>query len=89
VAWETARQRRIPAAASSVFLDQEDDEERISQSLDRLARIAAKRGEAVAIGHPRPNTLRVLASRLGALEGTAWNLVPASALVRVQGAEAT
>ena len=80
-AQEVGRARGISVVRSSVFLDQDDAQESISASLDRLARVAARRGSAIGIGHPRRNTLEVLAARLESMEGSTWNLVPASTVV--------
>lgn len=70
-----------PFLGRDVFLDNERDEARISRQLDQALRIARRRGRAVAIGHPYPQTRRVLARRArdGMIDGI--RLVPLTRLV--------
>jgi polysaccharide deacetylase 2 family uncharacterized protein YibQ len=64
VAYETARRAGVPCAQRAVFLDDVDKPDAIMAQLDVLGEKAMKEGEAVAIGHLRPNTLRVLSERI-------------------------
>jgi len=84
VALALARARGLPASRASVFIDARDEPESISKSLTTLRKVAERRGHAIGIGHPRPNTYEVLATRLGELEGAVWNLVPASVVVGLE-----
>ena len=77
-----ARERGVPTNSRDVFLDDVDDTAAISGELFRLARIAKKHGEAIAIGHCRPNTLATLKKYLPALIEAGFELVPVSQLVR-------
>jgi polysaccharide deacetylase 2 family uncharacterized protein YibQ len=60
VAYDVAIQMEIPAAQRHVFLDNELDENTIKAKLIELFTLAQKRGEAVGICHPLPETLKVL-----------------------------
>ncbi len=60
VAYDVALQLKIPAAKRQVFLDSELDEGAIKEKLIELFTLAKKRGEAVGICHPLPETLKVL-----------------------------
>jgi polysaccharide deacetylase 2 family uncharacterized protein YibQ len=60
VAYDVALKLEIPAAQRHVFLDNELDEDTIREKLIELFTLAQKRGEAVGICHPMPETLKVL-----------------------------
>lgn len=60
VAYDVAIQLEIPTAQRHVFLDSEVDEGYIREKLIELFILAQKRGEAVGICHPLPETLKVL-----------------------------
>jgi hypothetical protein len=81
VAYQVAKSMGIPAAERQVFLDDDPDLRQIHQQMDHLEKIAAKRGEAIAIGHPRPHTLQVLKERIPALRKKGYELVFLSELV--------
>ncbi len=77
-----AKERYLPTNSRDVFLDEVDDQEAIAGELFRLARIAKEHGEAIGIGHCRPNTLKTLKKYLPALAEAGFDLVPVSKLVR-------
>ncbi len=79
-----AGERDLPCAAASVFIDAIDEPGAIASGLAELGRMAAHRGHAIGIGHPRPHTYDVLATRLGEMEGETWNLVPASVVLGLE-----
>src|SRR5512138_3010463 len=64
VALDEARKMGIPAAQRDVFLDADEDRGRIKGRLIELLQRARKRGRAVGICHPFPETLAVLKSSL-------------------------
>lgn len=64
VAFKEARKMGVPCAERSVFLDHDNDRQKISHELRRLVRVAKKNGMAIAIGHPYQNTYEVLYSLL-------------------------
>jgi len=80
VAEKIARERSIPTNSRDVFIDEVDDPQAIAGELFRLARIAKDRGEAIGIGHCRPNTLSTLKKYLPALAEAGFDLVPVSKL---------
>ncbi len=58
---EVMRELKRPYLARDVFLDHEGDVASIKKQIDRAVKIARKYGQAIAIGHPHPNTIRALA----------------------------
>ncbi len=83
VAHDEARDGGIPFAVRNVFLDHEDDPDAIRQQLRHTEQIARKTGLAIAIGHPRDNTVDALREWLPSLKEKGFQLVPISAVVRV------
>ena len=77
-----AMRHDLPFAARDVFLDHDLDAGKIAGQLDRLEKIARGRGFAVAIGHPHPVTLDVLAAWLETLDERGLVLVPVSAIIK-------
>lgn len=76
----SAGKLRVPFAERDVFLDNSLSAADIARQLDLLVVIAGRRGTAIGIGHPHPETCRVLQKHLPALKKQA-DLVPVSALV--------
>lgn len=70
----------LAATRRHVFLDHSNRPEDIEQAWDDLITMARQRGQAVAIGHPRSNTLEVLQRRLPELESVGVKLEPVSRL---------
>lgn len=60
VALDSARQAGLPAIGRDVFLDPAADTALIRRQFIRLAEIARDQGTALGIGHPYPETVRVL-----------------------------
>jgi len=77
VAYEVAHRKGIKAYRRDVFLDARRGEDEIRTSFQELVRIARKRGYALAICHPYPETLRVLSElhRESSIEGIKWTRV--------------
>ncbi|MEN2976130.1 divergent polysaccharide deacetylase family protein [Tistrella bauzanensis] len=75
----------IPNATRDIFLDHEIDEAKIAGQLDKLEAAARRHGGAIAIGHPHPETLRVLTRWLPAARARGIELVPLTALIPVPG----
>lgn len=67
VAATVAQEMAVPVASRSVFLDNERDPDMILAKLKQAIAIAERTGNAVAIGHPYPETLAVLNQALPAL----------------------
>lgn len=82
VAYDTAQQDAVPSAFRNVpFLDDVQDEAAIRKQLELAIRGAKEKGEAIAIGHPHPETIRALMSMLPEAEAQGVRLVHASELV--------
>ena len=76
-----ARNAGLLATRRHVFLDHSDRVEDIEKAWADLIDMAHARGQAVAIGHPRTNTLEVLERRLPQLESMGVELVSLTRLV--------
>lgn len=84
IAYQIAREHGIPAARRDVFLDDVNTEAAVRFQFNRLLDIARRKGYALAIGHPRPATLAVLDAALPQLPAEGVELVPVSAIVKLQ-----
>jgi polysaccharide deacetylase 2 family uncharacterized protein YibQ len=82
VAYATAENDGVPAAARKVFLDDTPTREAILAQLELAAKDASRDGSAIAIGHPHPATIAALQQEAPALEARGIRLVFASDLVR-------
>jgi polysaccharide deacetylase 2 family uncharacterized protein YibQ len=60
VAFRLAQEAGITAARRDVFLDDSNSKQDIEVQWNRLIKIARKEGHAIALGHPRENTIEVL-----------------------------
>jgi len=76
-----AKEMGVKNADRQVFLDNKRDRMYIKGQLDQLVRIARKRGSAIAIGHPYPETIEVLKQNVPALEEQGIRVVKLSELV--------
>jgi polysaccharide deacetylase 2 family uncharacterized protein YibQ len=82
VAMEEARKMGVLSASRDVFLDADEDRGRIRGRLIELFQKARKKGSAVGICHPFPETLAVLKSTFALLDSYNLEAVPVSKLVR-------
>lgn len=81
VAEESAREHGVPHAGRDVFLDDDESYENVVRMLARTEAIAKHSGLAIAIGHPKANTVRALREWLPTLASKGLVLVPVSAVV--------
>jgi len=82
VAYDAAQDARVPCAYRNVpFLDDVEEVPAIRKQLQLALRDAQDKGEAIAIGHPHPETLRALGEFLPQVEAQGVHLVHASDLV--------
>jgi polysaccharide deacetylase 2 family uncharacterized protein YibQ len=82
VAYDTARASGVRCAFRNVpFLDDVQEESAIRRQLEIAIRDAKKTGQAVAIGHPHPATLKALGEVLPQAATQGVQLVHASDLV--------
>lgn len=84
VAEQQARDIGVPTTRRDVFLDHEADPAFIEAQLAKLLQQARREGSAVGIGHPYPETIRVLARELPRLAPAGIELVPVSAIIDKQ-----
>ena len=83
VAGQVAREHFVPNISRDVFIDNIQERNQIWMQLGRLTRIAREKGYAVAIGHPYPATIEILAEYLPALEKQGIQVVPVTTLLRL------
>jgi polysaccharide deacetylase 2 family uncharacterized protein YibQ len=81
VALRIAAESGVAATRRDVFLDHERSTEMVLHELERLKSKARKQGQAVAIGHPFPETLEVLERELPKLSEEGFELVTISELL--------
>jgi polysaccharide deacetylase 2 family uncharacterized protein YibQ len=82
VALRVATEAGVVATRRDVFLDHERSVEAVTQELQRLKSVARRKGYAVGIGHPFPETLDVLEKELPGLEAAGFEVVTISTLLR-------
>ena len=83
VAFDVARTDGVRSASRNVpFLDDVRDVTAIRHQLSLAFKDAKEKGEAIAIGHPHPETLRALADMLPEAQSQGIRLVHVSELVR-------
>lgn len=78
VAYEVAKSRGLKSGKRDVFLDNQPDAEYIKGQIDKAIRIAKKKGEATAIGHPRPGTVAALREKIPDFEKEGIEIVTLS-----------
>lgn len=78
VAMQVAAESGVAAARRSVFLDNDRSLEAMNHEFERLTNLARRRGVAVGIGHPYPETLEFLERKLNELDAGAILLIPVS-----------
>lgn len=81
VGYRVATRLGLPAAERQVFLDPDPGHEAIRHQFHRLLGLARTRGAAVAIGHPLPETLAVLAEEVPKARALGYEFVPVSYLL--------
>jgi len=85
VAEKIAQEQHVPALRRDVFLDHDIDVDSIRAQFNELIIIAKKKGSAVGIGHPHPETIAVLKELLPTLESQGVKLEPISYQFQQQG----
>jgi uncharacterized protein len=82
IAYDSAQSAGVPSAYRNVpFLDDVQEVTAIRRRLELAAKDAREKGQAIAIGHPHPATLRALAGFLPHAEAEGIHLVQVSDLV--------
>ncbi|RMF47951.1 MAG: divergent polysaccharide deacetylase family protein [Deltaproteobacteria bacterium] len=82
VAGTLARKLGVPSADRDVFLDNRQDVAAIEAQVDKLVARALKRGRAIGICHPYPETIQALANKKDLLQNGRIRMVAASRLIR-------
>jgi len=82
VAETAAHTAGVPAASRNVFLDDDRSAEAVRKQFELAIHDAREKGTALAIGHPHPETLQVLAEMLPEAKREGITLVFASDLAR-------
>ncbi|NQZ13939.1 MAG: divergent polysaccharide deacetylase family protein [Alphaproteobacteria bacterium] len=82
VAGKVAEEIGLPYAVRDVFLDHEITDEYIQGALANTERIAREHGQAIAIGHPKKETITALQEWLPTLESKGFELVALSDIVQ-------
>lgn len=84
-AFISASKLRMPAAGRDVFLDNERDKKKIVEQITALARLSLKKGKAIGIGHPYPQTIEALAEALPAVRAMGVEIAPVTELLERGG----
>lgn len=87
VAADAARRQGLRHAERDVFLDHEENIGFVRAALQKTEKVALDKGYAIAIGHPKVNTVAGLREWIPTLEARGFEIVPVSDLLMVpQGA---
>lgn len=81
VALRFAHESGVPAVKRDVFLDPDQDPGTVAREFHRLKKMARDRGMAIGIGHPYPETLRLLEHELPRLADEGLELISISRYV--------
>lgn len=81
IAWEVAQEFEVPSRKRDVFLDNERTQAAIARQFEKVIKIAQRRGNAIAIGHPYPETVEYLQRVIPTLAPLGITLVPVSQLL--------
>lgn len=87
VALEEARRLGVRSGRRDIFLDHVDDRQSVDIQIDRLIELARERGYAIAIGHPRKNTIQVLKGSVQRFRSRGVQVVPVSRLITLLSRE--
>ena len=89
VAFSMARELQVPHLKRDVFLDNIQRDEEIEAQFKELITIAKRKGLAIAIGHPYPETMSVLSRNLLLLDNFGVKLIsPREMLARKKARQA-
>ena len=82
IADKLAVEYNIPNLSRDFFLDPDHDKETLRRQFNRFIEKANRRGYALAIAHPYPQTIKFLREHLHELTEQGITLIPVSALIR-------
>jgi len=78
--YKLAVQRGMPSAKRDIFIDNVIEEAAILKQLEKVEKIANKKGVAIAIGHPHKQTISALKKWLPAAADKGFIFLPVSAI---------
>lgn len=81
---QAARNRDVPYLRRDVFLDNSINSIDINSQFDELIRVARRKGSAIAIGHPHPQTIEVLNKNLDRLPEYGVRLIGLKDMLTIQ-----
>ncbi len=84
VAMQQAQREGLPTIQRDIFIDHETDPAFIQRQLKKLIARARRKGTALAIAHPKKQTLQILEQWLPRLQEMGIRLVPVSELIQLQ-----
>ena len=76
-----AREVELPYVKRDIFIDHEKDAEHIKAQLAKARKVAERDGSAVAIGHDREQTIKVLAEVVPAMKEKGVKFVKLSEII--------
>ncbi|HME81407.1 MAG TPA: divergent polysaccharide deacetylase family protein [Candidatus Eremiobacteraceae bacterium] len=79
---QMAREAGVQTAARDVFLDNDVNEKAIEAQLLATEKVALERGQAIAIGHPFPETAQALSVMIPQMQAAGIEFVAAETLVK-------
>lgn len=80
-----ARELGMTFLERNVFLDNDNDVDKVLHQLEQVERLARKQGYAIAIGHPRDATIEVLKTWIPEAQGRGLNIVPVTQILKNRG----
>lgn len=81
VGYRVAGKLGVPAAERQIFLDDDMRPEKVREQFLRTLELAKKRGSVIAIGHPHPATLAMLAAEVPRARAAGYEFVVVSRLL--------
>lgn len=82
IADKIAMENNVPVLSRDFFLDPDHEPGTLRRQFDLFIEKVNRRGYALAIAHPYPETIKFLKAHLNELSGHGIKLIPVSALVR-------
>ena len=80
---DIAHRKDVPYLKRDVFLDNLRDMKYINSQFDKLIKIAKRKGTAIAIGHPHPETIEVLNDNLSKLDEYGVKLISLADMLNI------
>jgi polysaccharide deacetylase 2 family uncharacterized protein YibQ len=82
---KVAEKEGVPYLRRDIFIDEEPDEDHIRLQMEKVEKLARGRGYVAAIGHERPETLKVLSEDIPAMKERGVEFVALSVIVERYG----